>query len=177
MNQPTRPTKKHEINVAELRRRLGERRFVDVDYLVPVMEVIASRTTGEPVVGQMTIESIERGVSVRGDVGFDWVGDCRRCLEPVEGRIDVDFLEIFQVDAPDDSDIIELENDTIDLVPLVRDAVMLGLPLAPLCRAECGGPDPDRYPAKTIDDVEAEQAAAGPTPDPRWGALDAIEFD
>lgn len=151
---------------------------VAIDLDLPVLEVLASKTTGHPIVGKVVIESIERGVTVAGSVEFDWIGDCRRCLEPVEGRQPVDIFEIFQFNAPDDSDDIqELVDDTVDVVPIVRDVVLLGLPLAPLCRLDCEGPDPERYPAKTIDQVEAEQAAAEPSTDPRWSALEGLSFE
>ncbi len=172
----SKPTRRHVVGVQDLRRRLGERHTVEVAYQLEVMEVIASRTAPDPVTGVITFESIERGVSVMGDVRFSWIGDCRRCLDPVTGETSADIFEIFQVDAPDDSEINELINDAVDLVPLVRDVVLLGLPLAPLCGDDCAGPDPDRYPAKTEADLEAEAAAAGPVTDPRWAALDGLDL-
>lgn len=93
--------------------------------------------------------------------------------------MDVEIDEIFQIDAPEDSDLLDFDGDQIDLLPLVREAVLFSLPLAPLCREECAGPDPDRYPAQSFDDfLEAQagqRAAAGG--DPRWAALDDLTFD
>ena len=123
-----------------------------------------------------TPESIERGVSVCGQVRFAWEGDCRRCLEVTEGEFEIEIVEIFQVDAPEDSELLDLQGAQIDLVPIVRDAVVLSLPLAPLCRDDCAGPDPDRYPARTEVDLENE-AAAERIPDPRWAALDELKLD
>ena len=164
------------VHVADLRRRLGQRREVPIDLRLDEQVVVGSRTLPEPVVGSVVIESIERGVSALGQVAFAWAGDCRRCLEPVLGRIDVAIDEIFQVDAPEDSELIDFDGDTIDLGPVVRDAVALSLPLAPLCRSDCAGPDPDRYPARTVD--EHEDAASADTPvDPRWAALDQLDFN
>ncbi len=172
-----KPTVHQVINVADLRQRMGQRQFVDVDILLPPLEVIASRTVDEPVTGELTIESIERGVSVTGHVRFAWEGDCRRCLEPVSSHEEIDILEIFQTHTPDDEEINDLVDNSVDLVPLVRDTVLLSLPLAPLCREDCAGPDPDRYPAVTEDEREAEAAAAGPKPDPRWAALSDLQLD
>ncbi len=167
------PDRRLIVNVADLRRRLGERRVIDIDVLLPPMEVIASRSVDEPVLGTLTIESIERGVTVSGQLSFEWSGDCRRCLELVEGRNTVDVMEIFQVNAPGDVDeISELVADTIDLVPVVRDAVLLGLPLAPLCREDCVGPDPERFPTITEDDLSQREKP----PDPRWAGLAALEL-
>ena len=172
----TRP-RKLLINVADLRRRLGQRRVEDVEIQLGPQSVVGSRTTDEPVRGQITVESIERGVSAYGQVRFLWEGDCRRCLEVTGAHIDVDIHEIFQVDAPEDSELIDFDGIQIDLVPVVRDAVVLSLPLAPLCRDDCAGPDPDRYPAVTEDERERERAEeAANTPDPRWAALEGLDL-
>jgi len=162
------------VNVADLRRRLGQRRNETVYLRLARQTVVGSRTTDHQVVGEVVVESIERGVSVFGRVRFQWEGDCRRCLEVTGGALDVEIAEIFQVGAPEDSDLIDLDGDQIDLVPVVRDAVVLSLPLAPLCRDDCAGPDPDRYPARTEAELEAEASAAEPEPDPRWAALDQL---
>ncbi len=172
----TRPIKLL-INVTDLRRRLGQRRVEDVEITLGQQTVIGSRTTAEPVVGQLTVESIERGVSAYGEVQFTWEGDCRRCLEVTGSRLEVDIHEIFQVDAPEDSELIAFDGIQIDLVPIVRDAVVLSLPLAPLCGDDCAGPDPDRYPAVTEDEREQERAEeAANTPDPRWAALEGLDL-
>lgn len=174
---PTRPAKL-PINVADLRRRLGQRRTEPIDLILSRQTVVGSRTTDAPVRGEVVIESIERGVSVRGELTFTWEGDCRRCLEVTGGDLTIDIDEIFQVDAPEDSELLALEADQIDLVPIVRDAVLLSLPLAPLCGSDCAGPDPDRYPAVTADVREQDRAAeAAATPDPRWAALDQLKLE
>lgn len=180
MNDP-RPTRHILVTVTELRRRLGERMTIDIDAILPPTEVITSRIRHEaPVAGSVTIDSIERGVSVLGTVEFEWEGECRRCLDEVRGKMEVTVDEIFQVHAPEDSDIVDFDGEQIDLLPIVRDAVLIGLPLAPLCREDCEGPDPERYPAVTADEwerLEAERAAEPPPPDPRWSALSDIELD
>ena len=160
------------VHVADLRRRLGQRREEPIDVVLPLLTVIASHTTPEPVVGTVTVESIERGVSVLGSVRFAWRGSCRRCLELVSGETEVEIDEIYQVGAPDDSDLLDFDGEQIDLVPLVSEAVGLSLPLAPLCRDDCAGPDPERYPALMAEEVEARRPAS----DPRWSALDQLDF-
>lgn len=174
-----RPDRRYLVNVADLRRRLGQRREEPIDLLLEPQVVVGSRTLPEPVVGTVTVESIERGVSVLGEVEMAWEGECRRCLEPVRGTAVVEIDEIFQVDAPSDSELIDFDGDQIDLVPVIADAVGLSLPLAPLCGPDCAGPDPDRYPAQTEDQRaasrEAERADEGP--DPRWGALRELDLN
>ncbi len=162
------------VNVADLRRRLGQRRVLEIDLRLPPLQVVASRSTEDPVTGSLTIESIERGVTLRGSVKFNWEGECRRCLDAVNGSSEVDVMEIFQVGAAADSDEISvLEEDTVDLVPIVRDAVLVGLPLAPLCDGDCIGPDPDRYPTGSGESERPSQKK----PDPRWDALSELKLD
>ena len=180
---PEQP-RRHVVNVNDLRRRLGQRQEETVEMVLTRQVVVGSRTVRRPVSGSIVVESIERGVSAMGAVTFDWEGDCRRCLEVVVGVMEIDIAEIFQIGAPDDSDIIDFDGEQIDLVPVVRDAVALSLPLAPLCQDDCAGPDPDRYPALTVEgraEVEAETAGEsgdgdGPAGDPRWAALAELDL-
>ena len=53
---------------------------------------------------------------------------------------------------------------------MVRDAVLLALPLAPLCADACAGPAPDEFPTGPV--ATEEQPV-----DPRWAALTQLEFD
>ena len=68
-----------------------------------------------------------------------------------------------------------MADDLVDLEPMVRDAVLLALPLAPLCAPECLGPAPEAFPAVPLDDVEEPEPEAAV--DPRWAALDDLHFD
>ncbi len=89
--------------------------------------------------------SFEGGIEAEGTVRAPWVGICRRCAEPVEGELTIAVHERFAdaaVAAPSDEDLYPIELDAIDLAPLVRDAVVLELPMAPLCQDDCAGPLP-----------------------------------
>lgn len=169
----TRPAR-YPVSVAELRHRLGRHQTEEFDLVVAPHQVVASHNTEDPVHVRIDLASIEHGVAATGTVDFAWEGECRRCLEPTGGRMEVAIDEIFRVGAGEESDEIPLEGDQIDLVPLVVDAVVLSLPLAPLCRDDCAGPDPDRYPAITAEQAEEAQRSR---PDPRWGALSDLELD
>lgn len=181
------------VPVGDLRRRLGQRRDVEVHHDPGPLAVGPSRTTGEPVTGHLVVESIQGGVSVNGELRTTWVGECRRCLGDVEGELVIDVHEIYQVHAPPDSDIYELwSEDQVDLAPMIRESVLLALPLGPLCDAACQGPDPDRFPATTAAEAGSRASdeggggeggapppgeGGGPPADPRWAALGEIEFD
>jgi uncharacterized protein len=163
------------IGVMELRRRPGTQRDVRVTTSLPGLQVTGSRVPddGELVV-DATLESIEgAAVTVSGTVEVPWTAECRRCLDEVSGVVTVDLSEVFEV-APVDGETYPIEGDEVDLEPVVRDAALLHLPLAPLCRPDCAGPAPDVFPAVVegddLDDAE-------PARDPRWAALDGLTFD
>ncbi len=164
------------VDVTDLRRRLGQRREVQIDLDLAPTTVVDTSSTAEPVVGAVVFESIERGVTVLGSIELGWDGSCRRCLEPVSGRVEAEIDEIFQVGAGDHEDLRDFDGEQVDLVPVVAETVAFALPLAPLCREDCPGPDPDRYPTRTEAELEAEAAAAPPVADPRWAALAELDL-
>lgn len=168
----TRPLR---VGVAELRRRLGTRKPFHAE--VP-LDGLAISTAEVPEGGSIDVdvvlESISNGLVVDGTVRAPWRGECRRCLEPVEGEVEAQVKEIFER-HPTEGETYPLGDDEVDLEPMVRDAVLLALPLAPLCRSDCAGPAPDAFPTGRDDDAEAEARAAA-LRDQRWSALDALRF-
>jgi uncharacterized protein len=174
------------VPVTELRRRVGTRRplqrSVDVAAVDDLMGVAG---TTVPPDGELeldlVVESVLEGVTVTGTIRAPWHAECRRCLEPVEGTVEVDVQELFEA-QPTPDETYPLEGDHIDLEPLVRDAVLLALPLSVVCSDACPGPDPERFPATVEDDApshedEGEPDADEPPADPRWAALRELRFD
>jgi uncharacterized protein len=143
------------------------------------LEGLAISTSSVPPDGEITIdlelESISNGLVVQGTITAPWMGDCRRCLEPVVGVVEAQVKEIFERD-PVEGETYMLSGDEVDLEPMMRDAVLLALPLAPLCRSDCPGPAPDAFPTGSADEAQAD-AAAKRLRDERWSALDGLTFD
>ena len=110
------------------------------------------------------------GIEAAGTVSSRWVGSCRRCLRPVGGTIEAPVRELYRPGGGDDEETYPLGADHLDLEPLARDALLLRLPLAPLCRDDCRGICPvcgaDR--SETSCGCEVERS------DPRWAPLDAL---
>ncbi|HET6857499.1 MAG TPA: DUF177 domain-containing protein [Streptomyces sp.] len=104
---------------------------------------------------KLRLESVMDGVLVTGTSRATAVGECVRCLEPLELRVAADYQEMFSYpdaddrgrskkaepadDAEDDEDTLHLEDGLFDLEPVLRDAVVLALPLQPVCREDCAG--------------------------------------
>ncbi len=161
-----------QVGVSELLRHPGSRTaFTAAEPLAGLSTSAATVADTSPVRIDLVLESLSTALTATGTVTVDWQGTCRRCLEPVHGEAEASVKEIFER-HPVEGETYHLDGETIDLEPLVRDAVLLALPLAPLCRADCPGPAPERFPTGPPDDEPA------PTPrDPRWAALDELTFD
>lgn len=90
------------------------------------------------------LEGVAEGVLVTATVRAPLVGECARCLDLFTSAADVRFTELFTRDASDDdADGYLLVGDLIDLEPALRDALVLELPLAPLCADDCPGLCPE----------------------------------
>jgi uncharacterized protein len=93
------------------------------------------------------LEGVAEGVLVTGTVSGPLVGECARCLEPFESAITVRFQELFtpgggpdQGEGAEDADSYRLDpSGLLDLEPALRDAIVLELPLSPLCEFDCQG--------------------------------------
>lgn len=159
------------IGVSEVRRRPGNRQHVERE--VQIGEIAIS-TASVPPPGEalldVVMESLSDGVTVTGVLRVPWQGDCRRCLEPTSGTVETEIAEVFK-DRADEGDTYGIDGDAVDLGPAVHDAAVLALPLAPLCREDCPGPDPEEFPVITA--AEDDEAPA----DPRWAALAELRFD
>jgi len=117
----------------------------------------------------LVVEAVAEGMAASGTVSARWTGPCRRCLTRVEGTIGVEIREIFEAE-PTEGETWPITDERIDLAPAVREAVLLALPLAPLCEESCRGPEPDRFPTGAPDDRR-------PSGDSRWAILDGLSFD
>ena len=90
------------------------------------------------------LERVTDGVLVTGTVRAPLVGECARCLDLFASATEVRFTELFTHDASDDdADGYLLDGDLLDLEPALRDALVLELPLAPLCAEDCQGLCPE----------------------------------
>jgi len=134
-------------------------------------------------------EAVAEGVLVTGSATAPLAGECARCLAPLAATVTASFTELYlyphdkhdrhdRHDRPDrhdwlddeeqDEEELYLDGDLLDLEPVLRDAVVLALPMSPLCRedclglcVECGAPLADAGPDHRHDKA----------PDPRWAGL------
>jgi DUF177 domain-containing protein len=156
---------------------------------VPAPEDLRLELIGVPVGADVALEvrfeAVSEGVLATGTVVAPLAGECARCLTPMTSSVTASFQELYlyadgrhdkhdrhdkydDSDEPGDEELYHLNGDLLDLEPAFRDAVVLALPMSPLCRedcpglcAECGLPLADAGPGHQH----------GAATDPRWAAL------
>ncbi|MFE0787844.1 YceD family protein [Streptomyces mutabilis] len=139
---------------------------------------------GAPVELDLRLESVMEGVLVTGTARAKAEGECVRCLEPLEQQLDADFQELFSYpdaddrgrpvaeagdDAEDDEDRLFVEDGLIGLEPVLRDAVVLALPMQPVCQEDCQGLCSE-CGVRLSDDPDHHHDAV----DIRWAALQGL---
>ncbi|WP_225838504.1 DUF177 domain-containing protein [Streptomyces sp. NK08204] len=175
------------IDTHELGRRPGAlqrlTRTVDAPADLGIAGVVGV-PEGTPVELELRLESVMEGVLVTGTARARAEGECVRCLEPVELTLEADFQEMFSYpdaddrgrviaepgdDAEDDEGRLFIEDGLIDLEPLLRDAVVLALPMQPVCQEDCPGLCSE-CGARLADDPDHHHDAV----DIRWAALQGL---
>ena len=161
------------VGVADLLRRPGNHRDEHLEVVIDGLEVLGSHVPpGAATVLDLRLESVNEGIVARGTVEVPWVGECRRCLGPIESTLHTDVYEVFE-DDPVEGETSKLEIDHIDLEPIAREAVLLELPLAPLCKEDCLGLCAECGADRNAGECGHELIAR----DDRWAALDELRFD
>ena len=164
---------------------------------VPAPDDLRLELVGVPVGADVALdvrfEAVSEGVLATGTATAPLAGECARCLAPLTSSVTAGFQELYlYTDRHDKYDKHEkhdkhqehheheeqddeerhLDGALLDLEPAFRDAVVLALPMSPLCRedcpglcVECGVPLADAGPGHQHEDAA----------DPRWAALKQIE--
>jgi uncharacterized protein len=158
------------VSVLQLLRQPGTRRELRTEAVLGDLRVGDAEVPADAAVAlDVVLEAIGDSITVVGEITAPYTASCRRCLEPIEAELVTDVQEIFER-RPVEGETYLLAGEELDLEPMARDAVLLALPLAPLCRDDCPGPVPG---ALLDEDDEPDEA---PPPDPRWAALRNLEL-
>ena len=102
----------------------------------------------KPVELNIVMENIRSGILVKGSAAAELETECSRCLTSVSVQMELDFEEVFTAGRKQAEELLGKEeaeeayfirNETIDLEPAVRQALILSLPIRPLCSEACKG--------------------------------------
>ena len=104
---------------------------------------------GDQVSLDVRLESVVEGVLVSGTASAPVTGQCARCLDPLMDSLEVELTELFAYPdsatdgSTDPDEVSRVVDGLVDLEPVVRDAMLLALPQAPLCIEDCPGLCPE----------------------------------
>jgi uncharacterized protein len=155
------------IDVADLLGHPGVRRPVRLTEPVEDLAGSAARVV-DPITVDVDLERISEGIVVRGAVRATWRAECSRCLGAIAHPLELHVDELFDP-HPVVGETYPLEGHEIDLEQLVRDTVLLELPLAPHCDQPC-------TPTSIADARSGDALAEDRALDPRWAALSELEI-
>ena len=159
------------VLVADLLHRPGARRRLQQSGVLDGHRVVASTVpAGSEVQVEATLEWVTDGLLATGTARAPFEAECRRCLTAVRGEVEAPFQELFEFEARE-GESYPIRGEHIDLAPLAREALLLNLPLAPLCREDCAGLCP-----RCGADLNLGRCGCEPDDrDPRWAVLDALK--
>ena len=117
-------------------------------------------------------------IRLRGNFSGNFQVPCARCVEPVLIPLAADFDLIFRPVAADseptersitapETEIGYYQKDSLSLEDVLREQVLLSLPVRTLCKPDCKGLCPRCGENRNIRQCDCE---VGPS-DPRWEAL------
>ncbi len=161
----------------------GTRRRVTVDDALDFVSEDAILVG--PIVGELSLIRELTGVLVDGTLRTTLQVACSRCLEPVDVEVDLYIEEHFRPtvfipgtaierspeDAEDPATVLDAQH-TLDLSEVLRQSVLLAVPLHALCSESCSGLCPE-----CGTDLNRAECDCEAEPDPRWSALRALFED
>lgn len=167
------------VDVHDFRRAGGMKRLQRVAQAGEDLgNAVINVPVGAPIELDLLLESVIEGVLVTGTASMVAVAECSRCLTPMEQAQQVDFSELFLWDpqepeelSEDDEPLPVVADGLIDLGPLLRDTIVIELPLAPVCQESCPGLC-DTCGAPLAGDPEHGHDQ----PDGRWAQLKSLDL-
>jgi uncharacterized protein len=155
------------LNTHELPRRAGEMKEYQLDIDAPfrVGVPLIGIPEGDLIEIDVRCESVTEGILVTADIFGVAFGECIRCLDPVELEVERRIQELYRYEPTDDKgkksrnkksqsqeeDLVDLdeeevlyvEGEQVNLELPILDAIVLSLPVNPLCDEDCLGLCPD----------------------------------
>lgn len=179
------------LNTHELPRRAGEMKEYQLDIPAPfrVGVPLIAVPEGDLIELDIRCESVAEGILVTAEIYTVALGECIRCLDPVEMVVDRTIQELYRYeptdergrksrardmdqDDLDEDELLFVDGEQVNLEVPVLDAIILSLPINPLCDEDClglcstCGEKWEELPAEHSHEVV----------DPRWKGLDGLDL-
>ncbi len=82
-----------------------------------------------------------QGLLLQGKFSAQTQAECVRCLDEIRQTLTIEFIELyaFNRNSVTESGLLLPENGKIDLTPIIREEMILAIPINPLCKTDCKG--------------------------------------
>lgn len=136
-----------QVNVAQLfREPVGSTRLLKIEektFQTDDLQVRALR-------GDILLTRLRGELLVQGQLKGEVTLECSRCLEPYTETLILDLEAIFRpavaigtdkpLPPPEDDTVFHIdEKHVLDLYEVIREEIILSLPMQPVCRFDCAG--------------------------------------
>jgi DUF177 domain-containing protein len=151
----------------------------EIEFVEPVVQTSVLHAAG---IAEMVSHAIGE-IRIRGDLTVAMEAPCDRCLEPARVGLGKAF-DLVYVPTPEDtggeraidengSDIGFYDGGGIELVDVLREVVLLALPMRWMCEDDCKGICPSCGRNRNQEDCDCNNKAA----DDRWSKLRSIRVE
>jgi uncharacterized protein len=91
--------------------------------------------------GKVDLTRTPKGILVDADFSSSFSTECVRCLDEYDQKLHTAFTELyaFHGNSISDSGLIIADDANIDLLPLLREYLLVEVPISLLCREDCKG--------------------------------------
>lgn len=92
-------------------------------------------------VGVARVSRTPQGIFVQGEFQGNTPAECVRCLIDFTQPLKANFEELYAFDkrSVTESGLLLPEDANIDLEPIVREYLLIEMPISPICREDCKG--------------------------------------
>lgn len=91
--------------------------------------------------GQVRVTRTAQGLLVQTTMKAAKPAECVRCLDELIQPLEIESTELyaFSANSVTESGLLVPENGKLDLTPLIREEMLLAMPISPVCRPDCKG--------------------------------------
>ena len=94
----------------------------------------------KPIILKGSFSLVEDIINLNAHLTTEFIIACSRCLEKFNYPVDIEVKEQFSRNKEDeDTDVILIESDKLDITDIIENNIYLALPFARLCKEDCKG--------------------------------------
>lgn len=112
----------------------------EINFDLPAIS-LGSDLNLQKLVGKVELTRTPKGILIQASFSSSIAAECVRCLDEYDQPLKTDFSELyaFHANSVTDSGLIVPEDGNIDLLPLLREYLLIEVPIKTVCREDCLG--------------------------------------